>query len=78
MNNKILCKDGVKRLLTQCIKHEGEWISNEEWLENTESNSLPLFEPLKSLIANKIATGQLVTVARSQANTIQNKARSSN
>ena len=74
-SNKIKCEDGVYRLLTQCTKHEGRWISNAEWLEITDNNTLPLFEPLKSDIKHRLATGSLQSVVRVQANTIQNKAK---
>ena len=69
--NKIKCKDEVERLMTQCVKHEGEWISTQQWLDETENNTLPLHEPLKSHISNKIATGQLKTI-KTQSNTVNN------
>ena len=73
MNNKIMCEDGVERLLTECVKHEGRWISNADWVKETHNNELPLEEPLKTEIETKLLTGQLVSLVRKQSNTVYNK-----
>lgn len=72
MNNKIMCEDGVERLLTEAVKHDGRWISNQQWCEETHYNELPLGEPLKSEITTKILSGQLKSTARGQSNSVYN------
>ena len=60
--NYVILEDGRKCLHFHAVKHEGKWLSRDQWLTETRGNSLPLFEPLKSIIANKIANHQLQEV----------------
>ena len=60
--NYVTLEDGRKCLHFHAVKHEGKWLSRDQWMTETRGNSLPLHEPLKSEISNKIACGILKEV----------------
>jgi hypothetical protein len=60
IGDKILLEDGTLEIPSKSVLYEGRWLSTGQWLEETAGNVLPLHEPLKSIISNKIALKQLV------------------
>lgn len=57
--NYVTLHNGKEELLFHAVKHEGKWMHREEWLAETYNNSLPLHEPLKSIIKEAIDEGTL-------------------